>query len=112
MSDNGSRFRLGMVGGGRGAFIGEAHRIAARLDNHYELVAGALSSDPQQATESGRDLRLDPTRCYADWRDMAHTEATREDGIDVVSVVTPNASHHAICKTSLEAGSTSSVTNR
>ena len=64
-----------MVGGGRGAFIGEAHRIAARLDNHYELVAGALSSDPQRATESGRDLRLDPTRCYADWREMADAEA-------------------------------------
>ena len=93
-----------MVGGGRGAFIGEAHRIAARLDDHYELVAGALSSDPQRAIESGRDLRLDPMRCYADWRGMAHAEATREGGIDVVSVVTPNASHHAICKTFLEAG--------
>jgi len=93
-----------MVGGGRGAFIGEAHRIAARLDDRYELVAGALSSDPQRAIESGRDLRLDPMRCYADWRGMANAEATRKDGIDVVSVVTPNASHHAICKTFLEAG--------
>jgi predicted dehydrogenase len=93
-----------MVGGGRGAFIGEAHRIAARLDDRYELVAGALSSDPQRAIESGRDLRLDPMRCYGDWRSMANAEATRKDGIDVVSVVTPNASHHAICKTFLEAG--------
>jgi predicted dehydrogenase len=93
-----------MVGGGRGAFIGEAHRIAARLDDRYELVAGALSSDPQRAIESGRDLRLDPMRCYADWRGMAQAEATRKDGIEVVSVVTPNASHHAICKTFLEAG--------
>jgi predicted dehydrogenase len=93
-----------MVGGGRGAFIGEAHRIAARLDDRYELVAGALSSDPQRAIESGRDLRLDPMRCYGDWRGMANAEATRKDGIDVVSVVTPNASHHAICKTFLEAG--------
>ena len=104
MSDGRSRLRLGMVGGGRGAFIGEAHRIAARLDDHYELVAGALSSDPQLGLESGRDLRLDPTRCYADWREMARAEATRKDGIDVVSVVTPNALHHAICKTFLEAG--------
>jgi predicted dehydrogenase len=104
MSDDRSRLRLGMVGGGRGAFIGEAHRIAARLDDHYELVAGALSSDPQLGLESGRDLRLDPTRCYADWREMARAEATRKDGIDVVSVVTPNALHHAICKTFLEAG--------
>jgi predicted dehydrogenase len=93
-----------MVGGGRGAFIGEAHRIAARLDDRYELVASALSSDPQRAIESGRDLRLDPMRCYGDWRGMANAEATRKDGIDVVSVVTPNASHHAICKTFLEAG--------
>jgi predicted dehydrogenase len=104
MSNGLSRLRLGMVGGGRGAFIGEAHRIAARLDDHYELVAGALSSDPQRAIESGRDLRLDPMRCYADWRGMAHAEAARKDGIDVVSVVTPNALHHAICKSFLEAG--------
>jgi predicted dehydrogenase len=99
------RLRLGMVGGGRGAFIGEAHRIAARLDDRYELVAGALSADPQRAIESGRDLRLDPMRCYTDYRDMAQAEATtREDGIDIVSVVTPNVSHHAICKKFLEAG--------
>ena len=104
MSDGGPRLRLGMVGGGRGAFIGEAHRIAARLDDQYELVAGALSSDPQRALESGQDLRLDPTRCYGDWREMAHAEATRKNGIDVVSVVTPNALHHAISKTFLEAG--------
>jgi predicted dehydrogenase len=98
------RLRLGMVGGGRGAFIGETHRIAARLDDRYELVAGALSSDPQRAIESGRDLRLDPKRCYSDYREMAQAEAVREDGIDVVSVVTPTASHHAICKTFLEGG--------
>src|SRR6267142_2552346 len=88
-----TRLRLGMVGGGRGAFIGEAHRIAARLDDRYELVAGALSADPQRAIESGRDLRLDPIRCYTDYRGMAQAEATRKDGAEVVSVVTPNASH-------------------
>jgi predicted dehydrogenase len=93
-----------MVGGGRGALIGETHRIAARLDDRYELLAGALSADPQRAIESGRDLRLDPTRCYTDYRDMARAEATRKDGIDVVSVVTPNVLHHAICKSFLEAG--------
>jgi predicted dehydrogenase len=98
------RLRLGMVGGGRGAFIGETHRIASRLDDRYELVAGALSSDPQRAIESGHDLRLDPRRCYPDYRVMAQAEAAREDGIDVVSVVTPNATHHAICKEFLEAG--------
>jgi hypothetical protein len=85
------RLNLGMVGGGRGAFIGETHRIAARLDDRYELVAGALSSDPQRAIESGRDLRLDPTRCYTDYREMAKAEAARKDGINVVSVATPNA---------------------
>ncbi|MET0223514.1 MAG: gfo/Idh/MocA family oxidoreductase, partial [Terrimicrobium sp.] len=69
------RLRLGMVGGGRGAFIGETHRIAARLDDRYELVAGALNSDPQRAIESGRDLRLDPRRCYTDYRAMAQAEA-------------------------------------
>ena len=93
-----------MGGGGRGALIGEAHRIAARLDDRYELIAGALSADPQRAIESGRDLRLDPTRCYTDYRDMAEAEAARKDGIDVVSVVTPNVLHHAICKSFLEAG--------
>jgi predicted dehydrogenase len=93
-----------MVGGGRGAFIGEAHRIAARLDDRYEFVAGALSLDPYRAIESGRDLRLDPTRCYTDYRGMAQAEATRPDGVEVVSVVTPNTAHHAICKAFLEAG--------
>jgi predicted dehydrogenase len=93
-----------MVRGGRGAFIGETHRIAARLDDRYELVAGALSSDPQRAIKSGRDLWLDPTRCYTDYREMAKAEAARKDGINVVSVVTPNVLHHAICKRFLEAG--------
>jgi predicted dehydrogenase len=93
-----------MVGGGHGAFIGETHGIAARLDDRYELVAGALSSDSQRAIESGRDLRLDPARCYANYREMAKAEAARKDGINVVSVVTPNVLHHAICKSFLEAG--------
>ena len=104
MSAPSRRLRLGMVGGGRGSFIGDAHRIAARLDDRYEFVAAAPSRDPQRAIESGRDLRLDPMRCYTDVRGMAQAEATRPDGIDIVSVVTPNASHHAICKTFLDAG--------
>jgi predicted dehydrogenase len=98
------RLRLGMVGGGRGAFIGEAHRIATRIGDRYEFVAGALSLDSYKAIESGRDLRLDPMRCYTDYRGMAQAEATRPDGAQVVSVVTPNVSHHPICKTFLEAG--------
>ena len=93
-----------MVGGGRGAFIGQAHRMAARLDDRYELVAGALSKDPERALVSGLDLRLDPRRCYRDMRAMAAAEVGRPDGVEVVSVVTPNAEHHRICKTFLEAG--------
>lgn len=98
------RLKLGMVGGGRGAFIGEAHRIAARLDDRFTLVAGALSADPQVALSSGADLGLDPDRVYTDFKAMAQAEATRADGIDVVSVVTPNHLHEAICRAFLQAG--------
>jgi len=96
--------RLGMVGGGRGAFIGAVHRQCARMDGRYELVAGALSADPQRARESGADLGLAPERVYADFAAMAKAEAARADGVDVVSVVTPNDSHHAIAKAFLAQG--------
>src|SRR5881396_1816610 len=96
--------RLGMVGGGRGAFIGGVHRLCARLDGHYELVAGALSSDPQRARESGADLGLAPERAYESFTDMAAAEARRPDGIEVVSIVTPNDSHHAIARAFLDRG--------
>ena len=82
----GRRLRLGMVGGGQGAFIGGVHRIAARLDDRYELVAGALSSDPQRAADSARELGLAEDRSYASYAEMAQREAEREDGIDVVSL--------------------------
>ena len=98
------RLRLGMVGGGRGAFIGAVHRIAARLDDRYEFVAGALSSDPERARASGAELFLAPERCYASFAEMARAEAARDDGIDVVSVVTPNHLHHDAAKAFLEAG--------
>ena len=75
-----------MVGGGRGAFIGEAHRIAARLDDRYTLVAGALSSDPQVALASGNELGLASDRVYTDFKAMAQAEATRPDGIDVLKI--------------------------
>ena len=96
--------RLGMVGGGRGAFIGGVHRLCARLDGQYELVAGALSSDPRRARESGADLRLAPERVYASFAEMAAAEAKRPDGIEAVSIVTPNDSHHAIARAFLEHG--------
>ncbi|WP_207458357.1 Gfo/Idh/MocA family oxidoreductase [Azospirillum sp. SYSU D00513] len=98
------RLRLGMVGGGRGAFIGGVHRIAARLDDRYELVAGALSSDPERARASGEDLFLAPDRCYANFAEMAKAEAARPDGIDAVAIVTPNHMHHPAAKAFLEAG--------
>jgi len=98
------RLRLGMVGGGRGAFIGAVHRIAARLDDRYELVAGALSSDPERARASGADLFLAPDRCYTSFAEMAQTEAARDDRIDAVAIVTPNHMHHPAAKAFLEAG--------
>jgi predicted dehydrogenase len=96
--------RLGMVGGGRGAFIGAVHRLCARMDGQYELVAGALSSDPQRAKESGADLGLAPDRVYASFTEMAAAEAKRANGIEAVSIVTPNDSHHAIARAFLDRG--------
>ncbi len=98
------RLRLGMVGGGEGAFIGGVHRIAARLDDEFELVAGALSSDPDRAASSAHALRIAPERGYRDFRAMAAQEAARPDGIDVVAIVTPNHLHHAPARAFLEAG--------
>jgi predicted dehydrogenase len=96
------RLRLGMVGGGEGAFIGAVHRIAARIDDRFELVAGALSSDPERAASSAAAIGL--ARSYADFREMARTEAAREDGIDAVAIVTPNHLHARIATAFLEAG--------
>jgi predicted dehydrogenase len=98
------RLRLGMVGGGRGAFIGAVHRIAARLDDRWELVAGALSSDPERARLSGEDLLLPPDRIYAGFQEMAQREAEREDGIDAVAIVTPNHAHAPAAEAFLKAG--------
>jgi predicted dehydrogenase len=98
------RIRLGMVGGGEGAFIGAVHRIAARLDDHYVLVAGALSSTDAKSKRSGAAIGLDPSRSYADYREMARAEAARPDGIEVVSIVTPNHLHAPVATAFLEAG--------
>ena len=98
------RLRLGMVGGGRGAFIGAVHRMAARLDDKYALVAGALSSDPETARLSGADLGIEEGRAYGSFEEMARAEAGREDGIDVVSIVTPNHMHFPVARAFLEAG--------
>ena len=89
---------------GMGAFIGAVHRIAARLDNHYVLVAGALSSDPPRARASGRELSLDPMRSYGSYTEMFAAECGRADGIEVVTIVTPNHMHHPVARAALEAG--------
>ncbi|HEY8380968.1 MAG TPA: Gfo/Idh/MocA family oxidoreductase [Microvirga sp.] len=98
------RLRLGMVGGGRGAFIGAVHRIAARLDDRWEFVAGALSSDPERARLSGQDLLLKPDRVYGDFAEMARREKRLKDGIDAVAIVTPNHAHFPAAKAFLKAG--------
>lgn len=96
--------RLGMVGGGQGAFIGAVHRMAARLDGHFELVAGALSSDPERALASAAEIGLDPERSYGSFEQMAEKEAQRPDGIEAVSIVTPNYLHYPAARAFLEAG--------
>ena len=103
-SNDTQRIRLGMVGGGQGGFIGAVHRYAARLDDHYVFVAGALSSDLARAKASGVDLRLAPDRIYSDFAAMAKAEAGRADGIEVVSIVTPNHMHFPVAKAFIEAG--------
>jgi predicted dehydrogenase len=90
--------KLGMVGGGQGAFIGGVHRIAARLDGCFDLVAGAFSSDPARAHASAAELGIDADRSYADFNEMAKAEAARADGIDAVSIVTPNHLHGPIAE--------------
>lgn len=97
-----ARIRLGMVGGGNDAFIGGVHRIAARIDNRFELVAGALSSTPEKAQASGQALGLE--RIYDDFKQMAIREARLKNGIEAVSIVTPNHVHFAAAREFLKRG--------
>jgi predicted dehydrogenase len=96
------RLRLGMVGGGPGAFIGAVHRMAARLDDRYDLVAAALSSDRERSLAGAKELNL--PRAYGTFQEMVSAESKLPDGIEVVSIVTPNHMHHAPAKAFLEAG--------
>lgn len=96
--------RYGMVGGGQGAFIGGVHRIAARMDGEFMLVAGALSSDPARAHASAAEIGIDPERSYGSFQEMADAESSRSDGIEAVAIVTPNHMHFAPAKAFLEAG--------
>ncbi len=98
------RIRLGMVGGGPEAFIGAVHRIAARLDDRYELMAGTFSSDPARSRDSAAALHVAPDRAYGTYAEMAEREAARPDRIDAVSIVTPNHVHHGPAKVFLQAG--------
>ena len=98
----GKHIRLGMVGGGNDAFIGGVHRIAARIDDRFELVAGALSSTPEKARESGAALGLE--RIYDDFKQMAIREARLKNGIEAVSIVTPNHVHYAAAREFLKRG--------
>ena len=96
--------RLGMVGGGDGSFIGAVHRIAARLDGEFQLVAGALSAEPAKARRSGAALQLPSERTYESYGQMAVAEKARADGIEAVAIVTPNHMHAGPARAFLAAG--------
>ncbi|WP_260929600.1 Gfo/Idh/MocA family protein [Novosphingobium sp. 9] len=98
------RLRMGLVGGGPGAFIGPVHRIAAELDGEIELVAGAFSSDPERSRQAGEIYGIAPERAYASYAEMFAAERQREDGIDFVTIATPNHTHLPIARAALEAG--------
>ena len=100
----GRKLRFGMVGGGPGAFIGDVHRKAAMFDGKAELVAGVFSRKYENTIATGKSLGLDESRLYRDFEEMARQEAAREDGIDFVSIVTPNYAHYAVAKGFLENG--------
>ena len=110
MSDNtvlkllGRRLRLAVIGGGPGSFIGAMHRQAARLDDRYELVAAALSSDPQRSRNAGIGIGLVPERCYPSGRILIEVESGRMDGAEVVAVMTPNDSHFDFAMQALNRG--------
>ena len=98
--------KLGMVGGGKDAFIGAVHRTAARMDGNWTIMAGALSATPEKARASGRELGLADDRNYSSWTEMLETEAARPERnrIDAVSIVTPNHVHYPVAKAAIEAG--------
>jgi predicted dehydrogenase len=100
----GRRLRLAVIGGGPGSVIGEVHRAAARLDGYYDIVASALSSDPERSRRSGFAIGVSEERAYPSWRELIEAEAKRKDRVDVIAVMTPNDSHYDICSSALDAG--------
>ena len=100
----GRRLRLAVIGGGPGSFIGAMHRQAARLDDRYEIVTGVLSSDPEKSKQAGFELGMDPGRLYSSVQEMLEIESSRQDGLDVVAIMTPNDSHFDYSIAALERG--------
>jgi predicted dehydrogenase len=100
----GRRLRLGVVGGGPGSFIGEVHRIAARMDDHFEVVAGVLSRDPERSRAAATAIGIAPERAYADHAELIAQEAARADSIDVLAIMTPNGLHYAAARDALAHG--------
>lgn len=96
--------RWAMIGGGRGSQIGYIHRSAALRDANFELVAGAFDIDPERGKDFGKNLHVDPERCYPDYKTLIEEEAKRSDGVQAVSIATPNFTHYEIAKAALEAG--------
>jgi predicted dehydrogenase len=101
---NAQKLRMGMVGGGPGAFIGPIHRFAAEMDGQIELVAGAFSQSAERSRAAACTYRIDPARAYADYRQMIEAERKRPDGVDFVAIVTPNHLHLPVATAALEAG--------
>jgi predicted dehydrogenase len=102
--DTKPRLRLAMLGGGVSSFIGETHRLAARLDNRYELVAGAFSSNSERNKASGKLVGTAPERTYDDWQNLLKQETQRNDGAEVIAIVTPNHLHYSMALLALEHG--------
>ncbi len=100
----GRRLRLAVIGGGPGSFIGAMHRTAATLDDRFEVVAGAISSDPDRSRASGVAIGLAEDRSYGDGLELLRTEADRDDGADVVAIMTPNDTHHLFSAAALDLG--------
>jgi predicted dehydrogenase len=98
------KLRMGMVGGGPGAFIGPVHRLAAEMDGKIQMVAGAFSQSPERSREAGVSFGIDPARAYASYQDMISAESKRADGIDFVVITTPNHVHLPVALAALEAG--------
>jgi predicted dehydrogenase len=100
----GRRLRLGVVGGGPGSFIGAVHRTAARLDDHYEVVAAVMSRNPERSRAAARSIGIAAGRAYGDHAELLAKEAERADGIDVLAIMTPNDLHHPAARAALERG--------